>query len=267
MRSQIDYVSGLGKLNAAASTAPGGTLDTVTGLRIFSGCNSGDFLELTDAQALQASTLGVVSVNLLTAGSGQTNGTYTANANTGPAQIQYVIAGNVLTTITILNAGNGQYSASNVPTFTLAANGGTAGTVTATVGQLYSGRYMRVKLTAGLTGPLFGQALFWSRGADTTDPYAVTNVSASGQSDFAGFVIDPSATSLLPYCWIQATGEATALLAAAGSIGAVVSLPTSATNSLLAVATNPTYLGTQITAASGSTNTALILIRIPQARY
>lgn len=73
---------------------------------------------------------GVNAVTIVTAGTGQTNGTYTANASSGSAQIQYVIAGGALTSVTVLNPG-GPYTAA--PTFTIAA-GGTPGTVTATIG-------------------------------------------------------------------------------------------------------------------------------------
>jgi len=75
---------------------------------------------------------GVASVTIATPGSGQTNGTYTANASSGTAQIQYTIAGGALTTVKVLNPG-GPYA--TPPTFTIAA-GGTAGTVTATLGSI-----------------------------------------------------------------------------------------------------------------------------------
>jgi hypothetical protein len=73
---------------------------------------------------------GVDSVIIATAGSGQTNGTYTANASSGTATIQYVIAGGALTSVKVLNPG-GPYT--TAPTFTIAA-GGTPGTVTASIG-------------------------------------------------------------------------------------------------------------------------------------
>lgn len=75
---------------------------------------------------------GVDGVVIATAGTGQTNGTYTATANTGGAVLQYTIAGGLLTAVQVLNPG-GPYSAN--PTFTIAA-GGTPGTVTATIGSV-----------------------------------------------------------------------------------------------------------------------------------
>lgn len=72
------------------------------------------------------------NVIILTAGSGQTNGTYIVNAdaNSGGgvgAQIQVVVAGGVVTSVAVLNGGYGYVT---VPTFTL-VTGGTPGTVAA----------------------------------------------------------------------------------------------------------------------------------------
>jgi hypothetical protein len=208
MRSQLDYCPGLGKLNNAASSSPSANFDLTTGIRISTGINSGDFIELTDAQANALSTNGVIAVNILTAGSGQTNGTYTANASTGTATISYTVSGNAVTAVAITNSGNGQYTAATAPTFTLAANGGTAGTVQAVVGQLFAGRYQRVKLTSTVTSVIVGQACFWNR-ADTSDPYAVSTVASGLIPDWAGTIIDPvmgttpAGSSQASYAWIQ----------------------------------------------------------------
>jgi hypothetical protein len=76
--------------------------------------------------------VGVNSVVIATAGSGQTPGTYSATASTGAATISYTIgAGGTLTAVSITNPGSGYTAA---PTFTIAA-GGTPGTVTASVGS------------------------------------------------------------------------------------------------------------------------------------
>lgn len=75
---------------------------------------------------------GVDSVVIATAGTGQTNGVYTATSSTGGAVLQYTIAGGLLTGIKLLNPGSGLTA---VPTFTIAA-GGTPGTVTATIGSV-----------------------------------------------------------------------------------------------------------------------------------
>lgn len=52
MRTTLTYLQGLGKLNNASSATPSGSAEPVTGLAISTGANSGDFLELSDAQAL-----------------------------------------------------------------------------------------------------------------------------------------------------------------------------------------------------------------------
>lgn len=78
------------------------------------------------------SGLAVGQVTVLTAGSGQTPGTYTAKASAGGAVIQYTItgAGTLLQAgVTLLNPGSYASNAS-IPTFTIAA-GGTPATVAA----------------------------------------------------------------------------------------------------------------------------------------
>jgi len=54
MRTTLTYI-GTSKLNNASSSSPSGAVDTVTGLPISTGVNSGDFIELTAAQALALS--------------------------------------------------------------------------------------------------------------------------------------------------------------------------------------------------------------------
>lgn len=279
MRTQVTYLQGK-LLNSAASPTASGSTEAVTGLSIGTGVNSGDFVELTDAQAAGYSLNGIVAY-LLTAGSGQTNGVYTATASYGPAILTYTIAGNVLTTTTVASS-NGIYTPAYVaanggslPTFTLAANGGSAGTVTTASTTLRGGVYQRVKLVSSVTSVLLGQSLYWSR-TDTTDPYAVTNVSAAASSngmDFAGVVIDvtagttPSGSAQLTYMWLQATGDLTCLMAAAAAVGSTVSLPTSSTNTFLALATNPTYVGSAIVAATAASGYAVVRSTIAQSRY
>jgi hypothetical protein len=74
--------------------------------------------------------LSIGQVALLTAGSGQTPGTYTATASAGGAVIQYTINGSgALASVSLLSAGTYASNAS-LPTFTIAA-GGTPGTVAA----------------------------------------------------------------------------------------------------------------------------------------
>lgn len=78
---------------------------------------------------------GVDGISIATAGTGQTNGTYTINGVGGGgtgAQASITIAGGVITAVSILNPGSGYTSA---PTFTV-AEGGTPGTLTATIGSI-----------------------------------------------------------------------------------------------------------------------------------
>ena len=53
MRTTLDYVKG--KLNNSSTATASGSAEVVTGLQISTGTNSGDFVELTAAQALQLS--------------------------------------------------------------------------------------------------------------------------------------------------------------------------------------------------------------------
>lgn len=280
MRTTLSYIQGGANLNASASSVPGGSVEPVTGLPISTGTNSGDFIEITDAQGVQLSTNGLVT-SILTAGSGQTNGVYTVAASYGPAILTYTIAGNTLTAATV-SAANEVYTPAYVtanggslPTFTLAANGGTAGTVGTVSTTLRAGVYQRVKLTSSITSVTLGQALFWNP-TDTTDPYAVTNVSSSTQSDFAGVIIDtamgttPAGSAQLTYAWIQVTGRATVLIVPAGvAVGAGIGLPITSTNQFTVAVTNPSYAGTVIVAAAANVAGALGVARltIPQSRY
>lgn len=158
-----------GGLNNANSPSATGLVDPVTGQQYNTGgLDRGDYFDLTEQQAnsLSVTTIGLChsgryrwvqvdsgataanvktgtvgylragtfmqNVVILTAGSGQTTGTYTVNANVGSgggsgASITVVIAGGVITTVAVLNGGAGYVS---LPTFTIAA-GGTPGTVVA----------------------------------------------------------------------------------------------------------------------------------------
>ena len=78
----------------------------------------------------------VSAISILTAGTGQTNGTYNINGVGGGgtgAIVQIVIAGGVITTATV-TAGGSDYTSS--PTFTV-AEGGTPGTLAATISPVY----------------------------------------------------------------------------------------------------------------------------------
>jgi len=157
----------------AVYTSRTGLTDLRTGLAEFGGgFNVGDFMDLTEAEAqswsqqyaaqgaalhegryrivqlcaqattaniFQGSVVGIApgrtvqAATILTAGSGQTAGTYTVLGSGGTATtqatLQYVIgSGGTVISATILNGGN--YTTPTIPTFTLAA-GGTPGTVQA----------------------------------------------------------------------------------------------------------------------------------------
>ena len=202
-RTTVGYIPG-GFLNSAATANASGSTEAATGLQIATGINVGAFTEYSATEALKYSNQGIVSVNILTAGSGQTPGTYTATASAGGAVIQYVVAagGTITAQPTVLVQG-GPYTDATYPTFTLAANGGTAGTVQATIGVLYSGIYQRVQLDPAYTGAniLPGQPLWY---VESSTGIQVTPTSVTGNFlDWAGTSIDPNFGPALPYAFIQ----------------------------------------------------------------
>lgn len=281
MRTTLDYIQGGGKLNNASSSTPSGSTEPVTGLPISTGTNSGDFIELTDAQAAQLSLNGLVA-SILTAGSGQTAGTYTASASYGPAVLTYVVAGGgTITAIPTISNANGQYTPAfvtanggSLPTFTIAA-GGTPATIGVASTTLHAGVYQRVKLTSTITSVTIGSPLYWNV-ADTTDPYAVTNVVPTSVEDFAGVVIDPTMGTTpanspqLTYGWIQCTGRATILAPAAGlAIAVAYGLPTTGTTFSATAATPLVYAGSTLAAIAASVagNLGLARLVIPQTKY
>lgn len=60
MRTTLNYTET--KLNASSSATPSGSTEPVTGLQIATGTNSGDFVELTDAQALALSKTSIATL-------------------------------------------------------------------------------------------------------------------------------------------------------------------------------------------------------------
>ena len=119
--------------------------------------------------------------------------------------MQYVVAagGTITAQPTILTPG-GPYTDAAVPTFTLPANGGTAATVQASIGVLYSGNYMRVQLDPTYAGAniLPGQPLWWVEGQAGN---VVTPTSATANLyDWAGTNIDPNFGVTNPYAFAQA---------------------------------------------------------------
>jgi len=162
----IPIWGGLNNANSASST---GLIDPVTGQQYNTGgLESGDYFDLTEKEAntlsvsatgtchsgryryvqvdssataanVKTGTVGflrngstVASAVILTAGSGQTNGTFTIPANVGigggsGAALGIVIAGGLITTVYVVSPGFGY---SSDPTFTV-AQGGTPGTIAA----------------------------------------------------------------------------------------------------------------------------------------
>lgn len=202
MRTVVNYVPN-GFLDRGASATVTGSTDAESGLPIATGLTLGSFQEFNDAQALKYSSKGVNSLNILTAGSGQTAGTYLVTANTGGAVASIVVAGGGTVTAqpTIVVPG-GPYTDAAVPTFTL-VSGGTPATFQASIGVLYSGNYMRVQLDPTYAGAniLPGQPLWWVEGqaGNVVTPTSV----AANVLDWAGTNIDPNFGVALPYAFAQ----------------------------------------------------------------
>lgn len=203
MRTVVNYVPN-GFIDRAASASKFGSTDGESGLPIATGLTLGAFQEFDDAQVLRYSSKGVNSLNILTAGSGQTPGTYLVTANTGGAVASIVVAGGGTVTAqpTIVTPG-GPYTDAAVPTFTLAA-GGTPATFQASIGVLYSGNYQWAQLDPAYSGAniLPGQPLWY---VETSTGLVVTPTSATANLyDWAGTNIDPNFGPTLPYAFIQA---------------------------------------------------------------
>lgn len=206
-RTVVGYIRQF--LNNAASASPTGSIETVTGLPIGSGANPGVFSEFSDSEALQYSNQGVVSLNILTAGSGQTPGVYNVTASAGGAVAQITVAaGGTVTAQPVITVAGGPYTDAAIPTFTLAA-GGTPATFQAVIGVLYSGVYAKVQLDPAVTGNVLpGSALYW---LESSSGPVVTTTIAANAPDFAGVSIDPNFGAALPYAYIQQNGKARCL--------------------------------------------------------
>ena len=97
---------------------------------------------------------GVDGVVIATAGSGQTNGTYSIAGSGGGgtgATVGITIAGGAITAAQVTNPGSGYTSA---PTFTV-SEGGTPGTLTASVGNVGGGEVAAGTDLSGSTAILF----------------------------------------------------------------------------------------------------------------
>lgn len=263
-RTVVGYIRQF--LNTSASASPTGSVEAATNLPINTGLEVGQFQEFSDGSALTYSSNGVTSVNLLTAGSGQTPGTYTAAASAGGAVIQYVVAagGTITAQPTVLTAG-GPYTDAAVPTFTIAA-GGTPATVQANIGVLYSGIYQWAQLDPAYTGAniLPGQPLWY---VQTATGIQVTPTSVAGNLyDWAGTSIDPNFGPSAPYAYVQVgPGKHRVLVGTqAGTLNTFgITLSTAGTANYVAVAVASTlpysYLGQPlVTIAASSTGLARI---------
>ncbi len=199
MRTTLDYQSG--KLNAGASTTASGAADVITGLSISTGTNSGDFVELTDAQALQLSktTVGTLysgiyqRVKLSTAAAGGT---------TAPVLGQAVF----------WNASDATdpYATTNVPNFGGNQNYNWAGVVidpAATAGQYFwiqvNGHATLLTNGAGANGQIVGfpvtstnQFVLTATALTTGSEIGVQTSLASGAAGIAQAIINVYPTKL-----------------------------------------------------------------------
>lgn len=259
-------------LNSAASPVSSGAVDSESGLPLQQGLTLGAFQEFGDGEALTYSNQGVIGVNLLTAGSGQTPGTYQVTANTGGAVLQYVVAagGTVTAQPTILTPG-GPYTDAAIPTFTLPLNGGTAATVQAVIGVLYSGTYQWVTLDPSITANVLpGVPLYFLQTA--TGPWVVTPTSTANVNspDYAGVSIDPGFGPTNPYAFMQINGKARCLFSAAAvTYGLPVNLNTAAQNFVAGSGTTVTSLtvGYSLGVGAAAGGSTLVRINRPVVRF
>jgi len=256
MRTVVGYIPG-GFLNSAASATVTGSTDAETGIPINTGLGVGQIAEYGDLDVAPYSNGQVVNIQILTAGSGQTNGTYSATASTGLATISYTISGGALTAASVTYGGTpGSYTVATAPTFTIAA-GGTAGTVQAVVGQLFSGTYEWVQLDPAVTGKVaFGTPLFWLTSAASTGIPTVTTVVSGNAPDYAGVSIDPNFGAALPYAFMQINGKMQVLYAASGTV------PTTF-GDLIQITSTPA--ATFNATAAGAINTAVTALAVGYA--
>jgi hypothetical protein len=203
-RSVVGYIRKY--LNASATASPTQSVEATTGLPIQTGINPGVFQEFSDAEAATYASKQVNSVIILTAGSGQTAGTYSVTASAGGATISVVVAaGGTVTAIPTVTNG-GVYATDTTPTFTLTGTGGTPATFAVTLGYLYSGVYAFATLDPAVTGgPIaIGTPLYWLQ---TSSAPVVTTTLSGNFPDFAGWSIDPNFGPLLPNAFIQMNGK------------------------------------------------------------
>lgn len=264
-RSVVGYVRQF--LNKSASASFTQSVEATTGLPVHTGMNTGVWQEFSDGEALAYSSRQIVSVQILTAGSGQTPGTYALAASAGGAVISVVVAaGGTVTAIPTVTTG-GLYTTDTAPTVTLAA-GGTPATFSLTVGYLYNGVYAWVALDPAVTGSiLVGQPLYWLA---TSSTFTVTTTATGNYPDLAGFSIDPGFSAAFPNAFIQMTGKAKALFDATNSaaLGSVINVQTSPGATVTSVASAWTNVSIGTSLQVGTTlSPGLIRIQRPQNRF
>ena len=122
------------------------------------------------------------------------------------------------------------------------------------------------------TGVNVGQALFWLNSA-ANKTYIVTGNATGNSPDLAGFVIDPTMTTILPYAWMQVNGKINALFDAtpATAFGDTVGLTDLTHNTVTRQGTGTqalTGVSVGVALAVGVASTkALVRIDRPQSRF
>lgn len=262
--TKVGYINRF--INNMASASPTGSVEALTGLPIATGLQVNQYQNFGDGEATLYSSKKLVSIQVLTVGSGQTDGTYTATASTGGAVITYVILSGAISGIPTITVP-GSYTVDTVPTFTIAA-GGTPGTVSATLGFLYSGTYAWCQLdTAAAATIKVGQPLYWLA---TSSNFVVTTVATGNYPDIAGFSVDPAFSQTLPYAFVQMTGKAKPLFDATNSaaLGSVINLQTTPGATVTSVASAITNVSVGISLQIGTTlSPALVRLTRGQSRF
>lgn len=255
-------------INNMASASPTGSVEALTGLPIATGLQVNQYQNFGDGEAALYSSKKIVSIQILTAGSGQTAGTYSVTASAGGAVISVVVAGGGTVTAVPTITAPGFYATDTVPTFTLAA-GGTPATFSATVGYLYSGTYGWCSLDPAVatTAIPIGSPLYWLA---TSPNFVVTTVATSNYPDLAGFSVDPAFGAALPNAFVQMTGKVKALFDATNSaaLGSVINLQTTPGATVTSVASAWTNVSVGISLQIGTTlSPALVRLTRGQSRY
>lgn len=264
--TKVGYINRF--LNNMASASPTGSVEALTGLPIATGLQVGQYQLFSDGEAALYSSKKAVSVQILTAGSGQTPGTYSLAASAGGAVISVVVAAGGTVTAVPTVTTPGFYSTDTVPTITLAA-GGTPATFSVTLGWLYTGAYGWCQLDPALTTATIpiGTPLYWLA---TSSTFVVTTVATANYPDIAGFSVDPAFGAALPYAFVQLTGKAKPLFDAtnAAALGAVVNLQTTPGATVTSVASAWTNVSVGISLQIGTTlSPALVRLTRGQSRF